>query len=196
MEQPESPTPSDTPEAGAPTDLPPESADSTEQGATATEGEEDSPGAPNPGTESADKDGGASTSADLLNEMYLDLGRLVAAHDLRRADAARRLKELSGTAQDLQKQREEALASGDHMKYANAIRGLAEVAKIAELLQHDAEDDLRGSDQPEDADERGSGGSLDQREPGQSGDEQPLARPEDDREPERGPSGGDDGDVE
>jgi putative FmdB family regulatory protein len=56
------------------------------------------------------------------------------------------LKDLSATEQDLQKQREDALASGDHMAYANAIRGLNEVSKIADLLQNDAEDNLRATD--------------------------------------------------
>jgi hypothetical protein len=174
VEQPGSPTPSDTPEAGAPTDLPPASADAPEQGATAT-GEEDSPGAPNPDAESANEGSGTSDPAATLDEMYLTLGHLVAAHDLSRADAEKRLKDLSATEQDLQKQREDALASGDHMAYANAIRGLNEVSKIADLLQNDAEDNLRATD-PEHQDgdsppsERDSDGD-----PGSAGGEQSVA---------------------
>lgn len=147
MEQPGSPTPSEDQEAQA---------------------------APNTDPQSANEGSGGPSSEDTLNEMYLTLGHLVAAHDLHRKDSESRLKALSKATEDLQRQREEALTEGDHMKYANAIRGLSEIRKVAAILEHDAEDELRATHQSEDgdspSDERGGAGD----DPG-SGTGSPLA---------------------
>lgn len=110
----------------------------------------------NPAPESAIQDEGTREHGEGLDEMYHTLGHLVAASDKYRADCERELQQLESTEQDLQKQRQQALESGDHMGYATAIAQLSELRKVQAILQRDAEDDLRGLRPSEHQDSDGS----------------------------------------